>query len=73
MPGADSELCISRLFHIEIKIKKHKDIGTFKLPSRSGDFYKQCKNNFLSVLCKYREREVDDKLKKRIRCSGYIR
>ena len=48
---------------------KHKDIGIFKLPSRSGDFYKQWKNDFLSVLCKYRE--ADDNLKKRI-SSGDI-
>ena len=48
---------------------KHKDIGIFKFPSRSGDFYKQCKNYFLSVLCKYRE--ADDNLRKRI-SSGDI-
>ena len=48
---------------------KHKDIGIFQLPSRSGDFYKQWKNDFLSVLCKYRE--ADDNLKKRI-SSGDI-
>ena len=48
---------------------KNKDIGIFKLPSRSGDFYKQWKNDFLSVLCKYRE--ADDNLKKRI-SSGDI-
>ena len=48
---------------------KHKDIGIFKLLSRSGDFYKQWKNDFLSVLCKYRE--ADDSLKKRI-SSGDI-
>ena len=47
---------------------KHKDIGIFKLPSRSGDFYKQCKNYFLSVLCKYRE--ADDNLRKRISSGG---
>ena len=48
---------------------KHKDIGIFKLPSRSGNFYKQWKNDFLSALCKYRE--ADDNLKKRI-SSGDI-
>ena len=48
---------------------KRRDIGIFKLPSRSGDFYKQWKNDFLSVLCKYRE--ADDNLKKRI-SSGDI-
>ena len=48
---------------------KHKYIGIFQLPSRSGDFYKQWKNDFLSVLCKYRE--ADDNLKKRI-SSGDI-
>ena len=51
------------------KYTKHKDIGIFQLPSRSGDFYKQWKNDFLSVLCKYRE--ADDNLKKRI-SSGDI-
>ena len=48
---------------------KHKDIDIFKFPSRSGDFYKQWKNDFLSVLCTYRE--ADDNLKKRI-SSGDI-
>ena len=48
---------------------KHKDIDIFKLPSRSGDFYKQWKNDFLSVLCTYRE--ADNNLKKRI-SSGDI-
>ena len=43
-------------------------IGIFKFPSRSGDFYKQCKNYFLSVLCKYRE--ADDNLRKRISSGG---
>ena len=48
---------------------KHKDIKIFKLPSRSGHFYKLWKNDFLSVLYKYRE--ADDNLKKRI-SSGEI-
>ena len=48
---------------------KHKDMRIFKLPSRSGDFCKQSKNDFLSVLCKYRE--ADDNLKKRF-SSGDI-
>ena len=48
---------------------KHKDIGISKLPSRSGNFYKQQKNGFLLVLRKYRE--ADGNLKKRI-SSGDI-
>ena len=48
---------------------KHKDIGRFKLPLRSGDFYNQWKNEILSVLHKYPE--ADDNLKKNI-SSGDI-
>ena len=60
MPGANCAFsgCFTSRY------TKHKDIDIFKLPSRSGDFYKQWKNDFLSVLCKYRE--ADDNLKKRI-------
>ena len=65
MPGANCAFpgCFTSRY------TKHKDTGTFKLPSRSGDFYKQWKNHFLSVLNKYRE--ADDNLKKRI-SSGDI-
>ena len=65
MPGANCAFsgCFTSRY------TKHKDIDIFKLPSRSGDFYKQWKNDFLSVLCKYRE--ADDNLKKRI-SSGDI-
>ena len=60
---ARSQPCISTGCFTS-RYRKHKHIGIFKLPSRSGDFYKQWKNDFLSVLCKYRE--ADDNLKKRI-------
>ena len=60
MPGANCAFpdCFT------LRYTKDNDIGIFKLFSRSGDFYKQLKNDFLSVLCKYRE--VEDNLKKRI-------
>ena len=65
MPGANCAFpgCLTSRY------TKHKDIGIFKLPSRSGNFKKQWKNDFLSALCKYRE--ADDNLKKRI-SSGDI-
>ena len=60
---ARSQLCISTGC-FTLRYTNHKEIGIFKLPSRSGDFYKQWKNYFLSVLCKFRE--ADDNLKKKI-------
>ena len=43
---------------------KHEDIGTFKISWRIGEFYKQLKDEFVSVLFKYRE--ADNYLKERV-------